>query len=102
MTNKVSNSSYMSTSSLFDHILTTFPERVSQQWIIDVGLSNHHLIYSIIKFSCTKIGTHKQITFCSLKNYTAGAYKEALGKAYFPDYGNFNDVNKASEDLLKN
>ena len=32
-TNKVSN--------LFDHILTTFPERVSHQGIIDVGLSDH-------------------------------------------------------------
>ena len=56
-----------STSSLIDHILTTFPERVSQG-IIDVGLSNHHLIHCTRKFSCTKVGTHKQITFCSLKN----------------------------------
>ena len=29
-----------STSSLIDHILTTFPEIVSQQDIIDVGLSD--------------------------------------------------------------
>ena len=32
-----------STSSLFDHILTPFPERVSQQRKINVELSNHHL-----------------------------------------------------------
>ena len=51
------------TSSLIDHILTTFPERVSQPGIIDVGLSNHQLIYCTRKFSCTNAGTHKQIAF---------------------------------------
>ena len=40
-----------STSSLIDHILTAFPERVSQQWKIDVGLSDHQLIYCTKKFS---------------------------------------------------
>ena len=39
-----------STSSLIDHIQTTFPERVSQQGIIDVGLSDHHLIYCTRNF----------------------------------------------------
>ena len=48
-----------STSSLIEHILTTFPERVSQQGIIDVGLSDHQLIYCIRKFSHTKVGSHK-------------------------------------------
>ena len=48
-----------STSSLIDHILTTFPERVSQQGIIDVGLSDHQLIYCITKFPHTKVGSHK-------------------------------------------
>ena len=72
-----------STSSLIDHILTTFPERVSQQGIIDVGLSDHQLIYCTRKFSRTKLGTHKQIKFHSLKNYTAEAYKEVLDKVCF-------------------
>ena len=90
-----------STSSLIDHILTTFPGRVSQQGIIDVGLSNHQLIYCTRKFSHTKLGTHKQITFLSLKNYTAEAYKEALGKVCFPDYENFSDVNKAYENFIQ-
>ena len=89
------------TFSLIDHILTTFPERVSQQGIIDVGLSDHQLIYCTRKFSRTKLGTHKQITFRSLKNYTAEAYKEALGKLYFPNYENFSDVNKAYKTFIQ-
>ena len=90
-----------STSSLTDHILTTFPERVSQQGIIDVRLSDHQLMYCTRKFSRTKVGTHKQISFCSLKNYTAEAYKERLGKVYFPNYENFSDVNKAYENFIQ-
>ena len=57
-----------STSSLIEHILTTFPERVLQQGIINVRLSYHQLIYCTKNFSRTKVGTHKQITFRSLKN----------------------------------
>ena len=67
-----------STSFLIDHIQTTFPERVSQQGIIHMKLSDHQIIYCTRKFSRTKLKTHKQITFHSLKNYAAGAYKEDI------------------------
>ena len=66
-----------------------------------MGLSNHQLIYCTRKFSRTKLGTHKQITFCSLKNYTAEAHKEVLGKVCFPDYENFSDVNKVYENFIQ-
>ena len=36
-----------------------------------------------------------------MKNYTAEAYKEALGKVCFPDYENFSDVNKAYENFIQ-
>ena len=39
-----------SASSSIDHILTTFPRRVSQQGIIDVGLSDDQLIYCTRNF----------------------------------------------------
>ena len=53
------------TSSFITIHWTTFPERVSQQGIIYVGLPDHQLIYCIRKFLGTKVGTHKQITFFS-------------------------------------
>ena len=56
-----------SISFLTDHILTTFSERVSQQSINDVGLSDLQLIYCTRKFSHSKARTHEQITFRSLK-----------------------------------
>ena len=86
-----------SSSSLIDHMLTIFPERVLQQDIIDVGLFNHRLVYCTRKFSRTKEGIYQQITFCSLKNYTA----EALSKVYFPNYECFSDVNKAYKNFIK-
>ena len=70
--------------------------------IIDVGLSDDQLIYCTRKLSLTNVGTHKQITFRSLKNYTAEAYKEALGKVHFPDYQNLSDVIKLMKTSFKN
>ena len=89
------------TSFLIDHILATFPERLSQRGIIGVGLSDHQLIYCTRKFSHAKVGTQKQIAFHSLKNYTAKVYKEALGKVYFPNYENFGDVNIVYENFIQ-
>ena len=66
-----------------------------------MGLFDHQLICCTRKFSRTKLGTHKQITFRSLKNYTAEANKEALGDVNFPNYENFSDVNKAYENFIQ-
>ena len=37
-----------------------------------------------------------------MKNYTAEAYKEALGNVYFPNDENFSEVNKAYEHFIQN
>ena len=63
---------------LMNHILTTFAKRVSQQDIIDVGLSKY------IALENPHVGTHKQITFHLLETSTVEAYKEALSKVCFP------------------
>ena len=90
-----------STLSLIHHLLTTFQERVSHKGIIDVGLSDHQLIFCTRKFLHTKIGTHKQITFCLLKNNNAEAYEEAVNRVYFRNYENFGDMNKAYEKFIQ-
>ena len=64
-------------------------------------LSDHQLIYCTRTFSSTKLGKHNQIKFCSLKNYAAETYKEALGKVCFPHYENFSDVKKAYENFIQ-
>ena len=58
-----------STSALIDHILASFPLRVSQKGVINVGLSDHQLIFCTRKISKFKNGgVYKYINFRSLKN----------------------------------
>ena len=72
-----------SSSTIIDHILASFPNRVSQQGVIDVGLSDHQIVYCTRKISRIKRGTHKEIRCRSLKNYSADIYEEALGRVDF-------------------
>ena len=55
-------------SSLLNHILTNFTDRVSQSGVVDTGLSDHQLIYCTRKVNQTKFNTHKYIRTRSLKN----------------------------------
>ena len=84
-----------SSSGIIDHILASFPDRVSQQGAIDVGLSYHQIIYCTRKISRIKRGTHKQIRCRLLKNYSADIYEEALVRVDFPNYPNFENINDA-------
>jgi len=88
-------------SSLLDHILTNSSEKISQQGIIDVGLSDHQLIYCTRKIKRTKHNKHNQIKVRSLKNYSPEIFVDALKEIQFPNYDIFSDVNVAYSDLLK-
>ena len=46
---------------IIDHVLASFPERVTQSGVIDIALSDHHLTYCNSKISRIKRGSHKQI-----------------------------------------
>ena len=82
-------------SSILDHDLASFPDRVSQSGVIDVGISDHQLIYCTRKIARIKSYCHKQITFRSLKNYSPEVYEESLRKLSFPNYELFDDIDKA-------
>ena len=80
---------------IIDHILASYPERVTQQGIIDVGLSDHQLVFCTRKIYWIKRGTHRQIKFRSFKHYSADLFKETLTSMNFPNYQNFNDATEA-------
>ena len=90
-----------SSSTIIDHILASFPDRVSQQGVIDVGRSDHQIIYCTRKISRIKRGTHKQIRYRSLKNYSADIYEEALVRVDFPNYLNFENINDAYSNFIQ-
>ena len=86
---------------ILDHILASFPNRVSQLGVIDVGLSDHQIIYCTRKISRIKRGTHKEIRCRSLKNYSADISEEAMGRVDFPNYHNFENVNDAYSNFIQ-
>ena len=90
-----------SSSTIIDHILASFPNRVSQQGVMDVGLSDHQIVHCTRKISRIKRGTHKQIRCCSLKNYSAVIYEEALGKVDFPNYHNFDNIDDVYSNFIQ-
>ena len=88
--------------SLIDHVLASLPDRISQEGVINVGLSDHQLIYCTRKISRIKTGgVHKEVKFRSLKNYAVYAYKNALRKINFQNYEYFEDVNRACSDFFQ-
>ena len=89
-----------SSSSILDHILTNYTDRVSQSGVIDTGLSDHQLIYCTRKITRTKFNSHKNITIRSLKNYSQDVHLEELNKINFPDYSKFTDINDAYSDFI--
>ena len=83
-----------STSTLVDHILASFPSRVSRKGVINVGISDHQVILCTRKISRLKAGgIHKYLNFCSFKKYTVNSYKEALTQFYVPNYETFDGDN---------
>ena len=45
--------------------------------------------------------SHKQITFHSFNYYTADLFEKELSKLNFPNYRNFNDINKAYIEFIQ-
>ena len=101
LTDQMSNLCNMQQSSILDHVLASFPNRVSQSGVIDIGISDHQLIYCTRKTARIKGYCHKQITFCSLQNYSPEIYEEALRKLSFLNYELFDDIDTAYENFIQ-
>ena len=90
-----------SSSTIIDHILASYPDRVSQKGITEIGISDHQLIFCNRKTLKTKTASHKQISFRSLRNYSAVTYEEALKKVKFSNYENFVNINEAYSNFIQ-
>ena len=67
---------------------------------MDIGLSDHQLIYCTRKKFKEKTDTKTFIKYRSLKNYTLKILIEKLKNAVFPDYSTFDNVNEGYADLI--
>ena len=90
------------TSTLIDHIITNYEEKVTQSGVINTSLSDHQLIFCTrkIKHTTVKTNNHKQISFRSLKNYSMENFEQELKNIAFPNYEKFSDVNCAYSDIV--
>ena len=98
---KVPTRTTTSSSTIIDHILSSYKERVTQCGVIDISLSDHELIYCTRKISGIKRGSHKQIQFCSFKLYMVNLFEQKLSKLNFPNYQNYNEINEACLDFIQ-
>lgn len=86
-------------STLINHILTNKQNNISQSGVIDIAVSDHSMIYCTRKIPKVKYNKHKELTFCSLKNYPINIYK-ALERVLFPNYENFDEPDAAYNDFV--
>ena len=88
-------------SSILDHVLASFLDRVSQSGVIDIHISDHQSIHCTRKTARIKSYYYKQITFRSFKNYSREIYEEALRQLSFPNYELFDNINTAYENYIQ-
>ena len=101
-TNEFSNLSNMQYILLNSPFTDNWPRESVTQRYNWWGIFDQQFIFCTRAFSASKIGTHKQITFCSLKNWDLlRPYKESVNIVYFPNYENFGDMNKAYEIFIQ-
>ena len=98
---KVLTITITSSSTIIDHILASYPERVTQCGVIDVSLSDHQLIYCTRKISRIKRGSLKQIQFRSFNHYTVDLFEQELSKLNFPNYQNYHEISEAYNGFIQ-
>ncbi len=86
-------------SSLLDHILTNAGKLILQSGVVNIGISDHQLIYCTRKKHKEKLSQHRTFNARSYKNYTPKKFIEGLNKISFPNYLNFNNINDAFHDF---
>ena len=86
---------------IIDHILASYPERVTQQGSIHVGFFDHQLIFCTKNISRITTGRHKHIKFRLFKYSSIDLFKETLTKIDFFHFQTLNDATEAYHDFIE-
>ena len=90
-----------SSSTIIDHILTNTTNIISQSGVIDLGISDHNIIFLTRKMKKIKLNHHTYIKYRSFKNYSVSEYEERLKLVNFPNYLKFDNIDSAYSNFLK-
>ena len=88
-------------SSLLHHILTKSTDKIAQSGIINVGLSDHQMIFCTRKNIKIKTGEKTRIKIRSLKKYSQEKLLEDLTNCNYPNYSNFVDIEESYLDFVE-
>ena len=87
-------------SSLIDHVLTNASNMISSSGVIDIGISDHQMIYCTRKLVRSRFDIHKNIRCRSFENYDATSFVDILRLCNFPNYETYGDINHAYSDFI--
>ena len=73
---------------------------ISGSSLIDIGISDHQMIYCTRKMIRSKYDIHKNIKCRSFKNYDATNFVDMLRLSDFPNYETYTDINHAYSDFI--
>ena len=86
---------------LLDHIISNSTQKVSQHGVLNLGLSDHQMIYCTRKSTRAKNYDHKYIKIRSMKNYSRELFLNKHKLLKFPSYSEFIDINAAYSHFLQ-
>ena len=86
-------------SSLLDHIFTNNSEKNYQSGVLNIGLSDHLIVFCSRKIIRGQIGKHKTIKIRSVKNYSPIDFINKLRNVDWSTVTNCTDVNKAWDNF---
>ena len=81
--------------------MTNTDEKITQCGLINIGLSDHQIIFCMRKIKKEKVGGHKQISFTCFKNYSVDEYEKTPCKVIFPNYEKYHNINKTFNDFFR-
>ena len=87
------------TSSLIDHVLSSKVDHISQSGVIDLGISDHSLIYCTRKIIRPVFGHHRSISIRSMKRYNVDDFTLNLSRVNWSEITKCNEVNMAWENF---
>ena len=83
------------TSTILDLILISDPAKISQCGVLDIGLSDHQIIYCTRKCKKIPINRHHCVILRSLKNYSKEIFEEKLHEVNWQVVLDSNSVHEA-------
>ena len=83
----------LSSSTLIDHIATSFPSNIVESGVLQISMSDHFMVFCVQKFNGSLQKEHKMIKSRRMKNFNEQAFLDVAAISWGQEIGNSDDVN---------